>query len=229
MIAENLKNINNNITQIALQCGRVPHDIRIVAVSKKFPASVIQEAMDTGQYLFGENYIQEASSKIEELKSNAHFHFIGHLQTNKAKAACQLFQMIETVDRLKLARALNKALEVENRTLKILIQVNIGNDPKKSGILPEAAENLIREIQQLPALKICGLMTIPPFSSIAEESRIHFRSLRLLAEKLEKRGLLGKDQPIELSMGMSNDYHIAIEEGATLIRVGTAIFGPRSY
>jgi len=155
------------------------------------------------------------------------FHFIGHLQTNKAKIACQLFQMIETVDRFKLAKALNKYLENSDRTLKILIQVNIGRDPNKSGVLPEEAEKLIRDVRQLPALKICGLMTIPPLSQTVEESRIHFRSLRLLAEELEKKDLLGKDQPVELSMGMSSDYHIAIEEGSTLIRIGTALFGPR--
>lgn len=227
MIAENLKMIRNKIAQTALQCGRDPHDIRIVAVSKKFPASVIQEAMEAGQFLFGENYIQEASLKRKEVGNDANLHFIGHLQTNKAKIACQLFQMIETVDRLKLAVALNRTLENNNLTLKILIQVNIGRDPNKSGVLPEVAENLIREVRRLPALTICGLMTIPPYSPVAEESRIHFRSLRLMAEELEKKDLLGVIQPVELSMGMSNDYHIAIEEGATLVRVGTAIFGPR--
>ena len=229
MIAENLKKINNKINQIALQCGRNPHDIRVVAVSKKFPASVVKEAMEADQFLFGENYIQEAILKRKELGNNANLHFIGHLQTNKAKIACQLFQMIETVDRLKLAKALNNHLENNNLTLKILIQVNIGRDPKKSGVLPEEAENLIREVHLLPALTICGLMTIPPYSQVAEESRIHFKALRLMAEKLVKNDLLGTTQPVELSMGMSNDYHIAIEEGATLVRIGTAIFGSRPY
>jgi len=228
MIAENIKKIKEQVAQIALQCDRDPHDIRTIAVSKKFPPSAITEAIEAGQFLFGENYIQEAELKQDAFVDAVNLHFIGHLQTNKAKIACQLFQMIETVDRLKLAKALNKHLSVVNRTMKILIQVNIGRDLNKSGVMPEEAEDLIREIQPLPALEIHGLMTIPPFSQTAEESRIHFRSLKLLAEELKEKNLIGISHPVELSMGMSKDFHVAIEEGATLIRIGTAIFGPRT-
>lgn len=228
MLEQNLKDVKEKVTQTALQCGRNPDDIRIVAVSKRFPASVITKAIEANHFLFGENYIQEAALKREALGDKGEFHFIGHLQTNKAKIACQLFQMIETVDRIKLAKALHKHLIASHQTLKILIQVNIGNDPSKSGVLPGDAEQLIREVGKLSSLQVCGLMTIPPITSTAEESRPHFKSLRLLAEQLKAEALLGNSLPVELSMGMSNDFHIAIEEGATLIRVGTAIFGPRT-
>jgi len=227
-IAEQLNTINNTIARTAERCGRQADKIRLVAVSKKFPSSVVQEASAAGQTLFGENYIQEASQKHDECGSDVDFHFIGHLQTNKTRLACQLFQMIETVDRLKLAKALNKQAINCDKALNILIQVNIGRDPKKSGVLPEQASQLIQDVLQLPQLSLQGLMTMPPFSSDPEESRIHFRALRLLSEDLQEKGLLGqKNQPVELSMGMSNDYTVAIEEGATLVRVGTAIFGTR--
>lgn len=229
MIAENLKRVREQVNQTALRCGRNPEDIRIVAVSKRHPTSAIKEAIEAGQLLFGENYIQEASQKIQELGSSCDFHFIGHLQSNKAKTACNLFQMVETVDRLKTARALNKHCVSLNRNLKVLIQVNCGLDPNKSGVLPNAAEELFVEINKLPTLSVHGLMTMPPFSQSAEKSRIHFRSLRLMAEDFQQKGLFDSAVRVELSMGMSQDYQVAIEEGATLIRIGTAIFGPRTY
>ncbi len=229
MIADNLKRIREEVRQTALQCGRNPEDIRIVAVSKKHPTAAIKEALASNQFLFGENYIQEASEKINQIGDAAVFHFIGHLQSNKAKTACHLFQMIETVDRLKTARTLNKHSENGHLILPILIQVNCGRDPNKSGVLPEEAERLLIEINELPALSVRGLMTMPPYSHSPEDSRAHFRSLRLLAEDFQKKGLFETDSRVELSMGMSHDFQVAIEEGATLIRIGTAIFGPRSY
>lgn len=227
MIAYNLKIIREKIIQVAEGCGRDPAEIQLIAVSKKFPSSSIEEAARHGQTLFGENYIQEASEKVDELTCDVQLHFIGHLQSNKAKTAARIFHMIETVDNFKLARALNKHAEEIQRNLKILIQVNIGKDPRKSGVLPDDARKLLEDISTLPRLEPCGLMTMPPFVKDPEEARPHFYNLRRLSEELASQGFF-KDQPIvELSMGMSSDYHVAIEEGATLIRVGTAIFGQR--
>lgn len=227
-IAENLNQIRASITSAAVKCGRKPEDIQLVAVSKRFPTSVIYEALDAGHTVFGENYIQEAEQKITEVGNRAVFHFIGHLQTNKAKSAAELFDVIETVDSLKLAKALDKHLQKIDRTIKILIQVNIGEDPNKAGVTEADAEQLLRDISSLSNLKVVGLMTMPPFTSSAEDARLHFRALRQLAEKLEVKKLFAPDHKLELSMGMSGDYPVAIEEGATIIRVGTAIFGQRS-
>ena len=228
MIADNLQSIRRNITAVAHRCGRNPEEIRLVAVSKTFPVTDMKEARAAGQLLFGENYIQEAEGKYNELDDQVQLHFIGHLQSNKAHIAARIFRMIETVDRIKLAVALNRYLIQSGRTMDILIQVNIGRDEKKSGIAPEDGEGLLRDISSLSNLRPLGLMTIPPFSEDPEKSRPYFRELRQLAENLQRKNLFFDNTCVELSMGMSHDYPIAIEEGATLIRVGTAIFGDRS-
>lgn len=227
-ISNNLKRICEDVRMAAENAGRNGEDITIVAVSKRFPASSIKEAIDAGQTVFGENYIQEAEDKIAELGPAATFHFIGHLQSNKAKTAARLFEYIETIDRFKLAKVLNNHLETLNKKIKILVQVNIGNDPNKSGVTEEGAEQLLRDIQHLKKLLPVGLMTMPPLTSSPEESRPYFRKLRNLSERLDKLNLFTAGSKPELSMGMSADYRIAIEEGATIIRVGTAIFGTRS-
>lgn len=226
-IAANLDRIKKSIASAAAKCGRTPDDIQLVAVSKRFPSSAICEALEAGHTVFGENYIQEAEQKITEIGDRAVFHFIGHLQRNKAKTAAALFDVIETVDSLKLAAALDKHLQNLDRTIKILVQVNIGEDPNKAGVAAEETEQLLRDISVLSNLKAVGLMTMPPLTLSAEEARPHFRSLRKLSEELKKKNLFAPDHKIELSMGMSNDYPVAIEEGATIIRVGTAIFGQR--
>lgn len=226
-IAHNLQDTLARIADAAVRCGRDPGEIQLVAVSKRFPAPAIEEAIEAGQLLFGENYIQEAAAKIEILGDRCRFHFIGHLQSNKARIAAQLFDVIETIDRLKLARMLNKHLEELGRTMQVLVQVNIGEDEHKSGMAAEETETLLRAIGELPQLEVIGLMTMPPFTDDPEDARPHFRNLRLLAEDLKKKGLFGNRAKVELSMGMSSDYHIAIEEGATIVRVGTAIFGER--
>ena len=226
-IAENIKRITENISTIALGCGRAPEDIQLVAVSKRFPASAIAEAIEAGHTVFGENYIQEAESKFDEIGNKCRFHFIGHLQSNKAKIAARIFDVIETVDSLKLAKTLSKHLLSIDRTMKILLQVNIGEDENKSGMAAEQAEQLLIDIQDLPNIDVIGLMTMPPFTEDPELARPYFRQLRMLAESLTEKGLFSKDRRVELSMGMSNDYHVAIQEGATIIRVGTAIFGQR--
>ncbi len=226
-IANNLKNIQESITQTANSCDRDASSIKLIAVSKRHSIESIQEAMATGHVQFGENYLQEAVEKKKQLAELVKFHFIGHLQTNKAKQAAEIFDMVETVDRYKLAKVLNKHLEKLGRKLEVLIQVNIGKDPKKSGVPPEKTEELLKEISKLPYIKPMGLMTIPPFTTIGEETRIHFRNLYNLSIELSRQELFADNSHVELSMGMSQDFKIAIEEGATIIRIGTAIFGQR--
>jgi PLP dependent protein len=227
MILSNLQNIRLQIKETASKCGRDPDAIRLVAVSKKCPVSSLQEAMQANQFLFGENYIQEAVQKKAATGATALFHFIGHLQSNKVRPAAQTFQMIETIDRFKLAAALDKELKLQDRDMDILVQVNIGRELQKSGILPEDTEKLLTQILPLSNLKIRGLMTIPPFAENPEQTRPYFRALRLLAEEMQEKNYFFDNNHVELSMGMSSDYVIAIEEGATLVRVGTAIFGNR--
>lgn len=228
MISHNIDILKNKIADKAQSCGRLKDSVKLVAVSKRFPSSAIQEAHKAGQLLFGENYIQEAQKKHEELGGDVLFHFIGHLQSNKAKIAAQVFSMVETVDSYKLAAALNKHLTNLGRKLDILIQINIGDDDNKSGIDPEHARDLLVDISKLSMLRPLGLMTMPPFTENPEDARPFFRDLRLLSESLKKEGLFYKNDNVALSMGMSADYHIAIEEGATLVRIGTAIFGQRT-
>ncbi len=227
MIRSNLTAIRDDIRQTALRCGRDPADIKLIAVSKRFPAEVMSQACAAGQFIFGENFIQEAAEKRALLGADVCLHFIGHLQSNKAKTAAEVCDVIETVDRFKIASALHRHLLAMNRTLEVLVQVNIGLDPKKSGILPEDTEQLLRQIAELSTLKVTGLMTITPLTEDCEQARPFFRKLRVLSEKMKERGLFATSRRVELSMGMSDDYRVAIEEGATLIRVGTAIFGHR--
>lgn len=231
-ILHNINTVQHKIRDAAIGCDRKPEDIRLVAVSKRFPHSDIIRGIEAGQKLFGENYIQEAAEKYDSLIQDGatpQLHFIGHLQSNKAKTATEIFSMVETVDRLKLARQLNKHLANLNKTLNILIQVNIGRDQNKSGVLPEDTEALLSAIKEenLEQLIVCGLMTIAPFTADPEDARPFFRDLKTLSLKLSGKELFANDDKIELSMGMSNDFHVAIQEGATLVRVGTAIFGQR--
>lgn len=227
MIAENLQQIRERINRCALASRRNPEDIQLIAVSKKIPVSLMKEALQCGQLFFGENYIQEAEQKKIELGDTAGLHLIGHLQSNKAKIAARIFHTIHTVDSLKLASALSKHLNEIRRTMKILIQVNIGDDPNKSGIMPEDAEKLLKQIKALKNLEPLGLMTIPPLADNPEATRPHFSALRLLAEGLAQKELFHDNRKFELSMGMSDDFEVAIEEGATMVRIGTAIFGQR--
>ncbi|WP_457574980.1 YggS family pyridoxal phosphate-dependent enzyme [Desulfolithobacter sp.] len=227
MICDNLKTIYRQIEESAVRAGRDPQSVRLVAVSKRQEPERILEALDCGQDLFGENYLQEAREKIELLGDRARFHFIGHLQSNKARQAADLFTMVETVDRLKIARALSRHAGALGRSLDILLQVNVGREPQKAGVLPENLDELASEVATLPSLRLRGLMTMPPYTTDPEESRPFFRSLRRLARELSDKGLFTDNSRVELSMGMSRDFPVAIEEGATLVRVGTAIFGPR--
>lgn len=200
----------------ARRCGRKRSGITLLAVTKKFPAVVMREAYAMGIREFGENYVQEFETKLPELSglAEARFHLIGHLQSNKAARATELFQTIQTVDSAKLARRLSQ----EGRPLDVLIEVKLSSEDSKTGAAPEQLPELIATIRSLPNLSLRGLMTMPPWSENAEETRPYFRQLKALADR---HGLP------ELSMGMSHDLEAAIEEGATIVRVGTALFGPR--
>ncbi len=222
-IAYNLEEVRRRIAAAAARAGRDPAAVRLVAVSKTVPVARIREAVAAGQRLFGENYLQEARSKIAALDEGVSWHFIGHLQSNKAKAAVELFELIHGVDRLKLAQALNAAAASLGRVQEILMQVNLAGETSKSGTAPEGAAELLQQISLLPHLKVRGLMTMPPFLA-PEAVRPYFQALRELRDRLADHA--GLPLP-ELSMGMSGDYEVAIAEGATLVRVGTAIFGSR--
>ena len=224
-IAENLKLVRNRIETAAKRAGRDPSSIRLVAVSKTKTAEDIAQAVAAGQYIFGENYAQELQEKYEKLSAirEIEWHFIGHLQKNKAKAVAPIASWIETVDSLELADAIDKRAL---RQIDCLIEVNIGNEGTKSGVSKSEAQNLVRDFGRFKKLKLKGLMIIPPFSPDPEFGRPYFKQLRELLAELNS--LKTAAEPLtELSMGMSHDFEVAIGEGSTIIRVGTAIFGER--
>ena len=204
------------IANAAARAGRKRSDITLLAVTKKFPAAVIQEAYELGLREFGENYVQEFERKRVELPgcAGARFHLIGHLQSNKSKKSAEIFQVIETVDTVKLARRLDE----EGRPLDVMIEVKLSSEDAKAGAAPEDVPGLADAIRATTHLRLLGLMTMPPWSDDGEQSRPYFARLRELAER---------NHLPQLSMGMSHDLEAAIEEGATIVRVGTALFGPR--
>jgi len=216
VLKDNLNRVEERIQRAALRAGRRREEITLVAITKVFPASAIKEAYSLGLRHFGENYVQEFESKAAELSglSDARFHFVGRLQSNKVRRAIELFQVIQTVDSAKLAKRISEA----GVPLEVMLEVKLSPEASKSGAEPADLPALIESVRSLPNLRLTGLMTMPPWSDDPEEPRPHFRQLRRLAEE---HGLSG------LSMGMSNDFETAIEEGATHIRVGTALFGPR--
>ncbi|HOL73370.1 MAG TPA: YggS family pyridoxal phosphate-dependent enzyme [Bryobacteraceae bacterium] len=215
---ERIAEVERRIEAAARRAGRDRSEITLIAVTKTFPPSLIREAYDAGLRVFGENYVQEFEQKRPELEdlTEARFHFIGHLQSNKARRAVQLFDAIETVDSAKLARRLDAAA---GRELEIMIEVKLSAEESKSGAAPEDLPALIDAIRECPNLRLTGLMTMPPWSEDPEQSRPYFRRLRELAERFNLP---------KLSMGMSHDLEVAIEEGATHVRVGTALFGSRT-
>jgi len=227
-IGENLEKIRARMAAAARRAQRDPGSVRLVAVTKGVGPERIREAVAAGQGLFGENYLQEALGKIEQCGPGLNWHFIGHLQGNKAKAAARHFACVQTVDRPKLALALEKQAAGCDRVLPVLLQVNIGREAQKSGALPEETASLLAALAACPHLRVRGLMAMPPDLPDPEAGRPYFRQLRQLADDLVARGLLGSQGPVELSMGMSGDFEVAIEEGATLVRIGTALFGTRS-
>lgn len=225
-IQSNLKDIHERIAAACQRANRNPDDVRLVAVSKTKPAAMIDQAAESGQTLFGENYVQEFVAKTEEVTAPVTWHFIGSLQTNKVKYLRGKVTMIHSVDRLSLAKEIDRQWSKLDNPVDILIQVNLGEEETKSGTDEAALQDLVRQVAQLPHVRIRGLMALPPYLDDPEEVRPFFRRLRQLAESIATLKLPGVEMR-ELSMGMSHDFEAAIEEGATLVRVGSAIFGSR--
>ena len=225
-IASNLANIRARIDAACRRCQRDPRSVRLVAVSKTHPAASVAAAAAAGQEIFGENYVQEFVAKTEEVTAPVQWHFIGSLQSNKVKYLAGRVAMIHSVDRFSLAEELDRQWGKLGQTLEILIEVNLGDEESKGGASADAAIELVRRIATLPHLQICGLMALPPYLEDAEAVRPYFRRLRELAARISAADIAGVTMR-ELSMGMSHDFEVAIEEGATLVRVGTAIFGSR--
>lgn len=227
-LLDRIKNVYRSIAHAAMKSGRSPEEVRLVAVSKNVGASLVKSAVEIGQREFGENRIQEAREKILHLRSDipdaaVQWHFIGHLQKNKVKTAVELFDLIQSVDSAELARAINTQAEKEGKQQKILLQVKLSDELSKHGIIKDKLSYLIEAVAGLKNLKAEGLMTMPPFSEDPEKSRPYFRQLREIRDRYKKAGV---NLP-ELSMGMSNDFLVAVEEGATIVRIGTALFGER--
>lgn len=222
-IRDRLARVEERISQAALRAGRDGASVRLVAVSKTMPVDAIRQALEAGITTLGENRVQEAKTKISLLSGPAAWHLVGHLQTNKAKLAVQLFEMIHSLDSLKLARELDKHGRQSNTVVHGLIEVNLGSEESKSGTTEEGVRSVLEGAKELSNLRIDGLMTIPPYLADSESVRPYFRRLRILRDKLEGEGWR---LPV-LSMGMSHDFEVAIEEGATMVRIGTAIFGTR--
>jgi pyridoxal phosphate enzyme (YggS family) len=226
-IAENMQTIQERIAAAARRVHRDPSSARLIAVTKTIGQERIREAVAAGAMILGENRVQEAREKIAGLGPIASWHLIGHLQTNKAKYAVTLFYLIHSVDSIELARELSRQAEKHGKVQDILIEVNVSGETSKEGVGPGGAMDLIREAAKLGNVRVQGLMTIPPFAEDPEASRPHFRKLRELAEDITKEQVPNVVMK-ELSMGMSGDFEVAVEEGSTLVRVGTAIFGKRT-
>lgn len=228
-IVQNLQQIRERIRRACQSCGRKPEEVRLLLATKTVPAKRIQEAIDAGETLLGENRVQELREKYPLLQGQpVEWHFIGHLQTNKVKDVIKYVTLIHSVDRLKLGQVLHQQLTKTGKTMDILVQVNTSYEPSKFGVPPEQTLALIQQLATFDTLRIRGLMTIGKFSANPNEVRQCFRLLRQIREQVLERRLSGVDMSI-LSMGMSGDLEVAIEEGATLVRVGTAIFGKRKY
>ena len=225
-IAANYRRVMETIHSAATRCGRNPNEIKLLAATKSQSVAAIREAIKAGIRLFGENYIQEARIKRESVEESVEWHMIGHLQRNKVKAAVELFSLIQSLDGLELARALDREGKRRGQVVRVFVEVNLAGEQTKSGISRGGLALLLEEVGGLANLAVEGLMTIPPFHEDPEEIRPYFRGLKELQESLA--GLkIPNVQPRELSMGMTHDYAVAIEEGATMVRIGTAIFGER--
>lgn len=231
-IAQDLARVTERIAAAATRVGRDPGSVKLMAVSKTFGVDAIREAYDAGQRLFGENRVQEFSTKAGVMRELSGFemHLIGHLQSNKARRAVELFDAVDSLDSVKLAERLNAAAVELGKTIPVLIEINIGGEEAKSGLAVDSPEleALLITASRWPNLRVNGLMTVPPYTEDPEGARPYFRQLRELRDKIAARNLPGVAMD-ELSMGMSHDFEVAIEEGSTCVRVGTAIFGARDY
>jgi PLP dependent protein len=217
MIAQNVRRL----------LGELPAGVELVAAAKSQSPESVLEAVEAGIRTIGENYVQEAAVHVAALGRRAAWHFIGHLQTNKAGKAAGLFDMIETIDSVGLASAIASRAAAAGRTMDMLIEVNSGREPQKFGVLPEDVETLARAVALMPGARLKGLMTMGPFEGNPENARPYFRETRSVFDRLRGLALPGIEMTV-LSMGMTNSFRIAIEEGATMVRVGTGIFGPRA-
>jgi pyridoxal phosphate enzyme (YggS family) len=227
-IIANINIVRQRIKAAALRCNRAPDSVTLLAVTKTVLPVYINQAIEAGITDLGENYVQEARDKIEVIGHNVRWHMIGHLQTNKAKYAVNLFHYIHSIDRPELAAELNNRLGKTGKKMNILIEVNVSGEETKNGVPADNTIDLIKNISSLENLSVKGLMTMAPYSENPENSRPYFAALRKLQQDILKEGIDGIKME-ELSMGMTDDFEIAIEEGATIVRVGRAIFGERNY
>ena len=226
-VAANCREVLKRIGEAAFRSGRNPTEIRLLAASKSQSVDKIKAAIEAGIRLFGENYVQEAEAKQRAVGGAVEWHMIGHLQRNKARTALDLFDLIQTLDSVELARALDKEGKRKERVVRAFVEVNLASEESKSGVVRGRVAGMLEEIGELSYIRIEGLMAVPPFRDNTEEVRPYFCALRELRDELRAMKLPNVDLR-ELSMGMTHDYPVAIEEGATLVRIGTAIFGPRS-
>jgi len=225
-LEKNIFDINERIKRACEKINSNPEDIKLVTVSKNFPANIVQKAVDKGIKLLGENRVQEVQAKKPLITGDVEWHLIGHLQRNKVRHAVELFSMIQSVDSERLAKEISRRAGQLEKTMDVLVQINIGSEESKYGINTEDAEEFVKSISQLPNLKIKGLMAIAPYKQNPEEVRPYFRCMRDVFEKLGRLTIENVEMKY-LSMGMSHDFEIAIEEGSNMIRVGTSIFGAR--
>lgn len=226
LVADNVAKLRERIAASAARAGVAPESIQLVAVTKRMPVEAIREAIEAGITAIGENRMQEALAKFPEIGRDVQWHLVGHLQSNKAGPAAELFDLIHSVDSPRIAHALSRSASQCGRDLDILIQVNTSGEETKFGVSPQETVPLLEKIQGLPGIHVKGLMTIGPFRPNPEEARPSFHSLRRLSEKIRSLNIDGVEMT-RLSMGMSGDFEVAIEEGANLVRIGTAVFGPR--
>ena len=227
-IKENLETVRKNIRDAALRAGRNPEDVLLLAVSKTIDAETIKEAVSCGVSDLGENRVQELTEKYETVGKDLNWHLIGHLQTNKVKYIIDKVRLIHSVESKKLAEEINKKAAEKGIICDILVEVNVSGESTKFGIIPQNAEAFVRELSALPNIRVRGLMTVAPFTDNPEDNRIYFRELNDLLVDINAKKINNISMDI-LSMGMTGDYEVAIEEGATIVRVGTGIFGERYY
>lgn len=228
MIDQNIIEIQNEINDVCAKVGRDPSEVTLIAVSKTKPYTDIEEAMKSGCLDYGENKVQELDQKYDLLPKDINWHMIGHLQRNKVKYLVGKVKLIHSVDSLRLANQIEKEFAKKDLIADILIEVNMAGEESKFGIKPEETEELIREISKLEHVKVCGLMTIAPYTLEPEDNRVYFKKLKELSVDIDSKNIDNVTMSV-LSMGMSGDYRVAIEEGSTMIRVGTKIFGERNY
>ena len=228
MLKENLEQVEQNIERACKKAGRARSEVTLIAVSKTKPVEMIQEIYDAGCRDFGENKVQELCEKIEQLPNDIKWHMIGHLQRNKVKYIVDKVSMIHSVDSLRLAEEISKEALKKNVTVSVLIEVNVAGEETKFGVAPSEVEELLRQVAVLPGIVVKGLMTIAPFVDNPEDNRRYFAALKQLSVDITKKNIDNITMNV-LSMGMTGDYTVAIEEGASFVRVGTGIFGERQY